>query len=245
MTADILRIARGALFLEDEILLEFKRHRDVFARGLLIFVTVSLIVGLVNSGIALGRQLTQPPLEVQQKRFEEGLSQALAGIPITSPEAEQALNMSIEYARAAWSIGAKIAQLPTPLPEPAGAIFRALARFLSAPFGRMAGWMFYALIVLLAAKILGGRATVQEMLGCTALYIVPHLINVVTFIQCIGAVLWITSTIWGIIIYIKAVAIANEFDTGRALLAVALPILIVLFLALLALVILLIVSLSQ
>ena len=241
--AHILRVARGALFLDDEAISQFSRQRGVFARGLLILIVVSLIVGFVGAATDLLGELTQLPFEVQEERFEEAMTQALANIPGTSREVEQAIALGMDYARAGFGIGLSIAQLPTPLPHPAGVILRAIGTVLSAPLNRIGGWMLYAMVVLVAAKILGGRATVQQMLGCTALYAVPHLINTLGFIPCIGDILWLVSVAWGIIIYVKAVAISHSLDTGRALLAVVLPILVFLFLALVVLVIALVIAL--
>ena len=241
--AHILRVARGALFLDDEAISQFSRQRGVFARGLLILIVVSLIVGFVGAVTDLLGELTQLPFQAQEERFEEAMTQALANIPWTSPEVEKAIGLGMDYARAGFGIGLKIAQLPTPLPHPAGAILRAIGTVLSAPLSRMGGWMLYALLVMIAAKILGGSATVRQMLGCTALYAVPHLINVLGFIPCIGDILWFVSVAWGIIIYVKAVAVSHTLDTGRALLAVVLPILVFLFLALVVLVIALVIAL--
>ena len=243
MMTEMWHVARAALFLEDEILIRFRGRRDVFLRGLLVLVVVSLAVGLVGAVTDLAGELVQLPLETQERKFEEGVAEGLANIPGISPEVEESLGVAVDYARAAFGMGIRVAQLPTPLPYPMGSLLRALAQVLSAPLNRIAGWMLYAMIVLVVAKAMGGRGTVQEMLGCTALYAVPHFLNVLGFIRCVGGILWLVSVAWGAIIYVKAVAIAHEFDTGRALVAVVLPVLVLLFLALLVLVIALVMAL--
>jgi hypothetical protein len=80
-------------------------------------------------------------------------------------------------------------------------------------------------LVLLFAKWLGGKANIQAMLGTTALFMVPHVIEILAFIPILGGLLGLAAAIWGLIIYIKAVSVANELPTGKALLAVILPVL--------------------
>ena len=91
--------------------------------------------------------------------------------------------------------------------------------------------MFFSLIVFIVAKLLGGKATVQEMLGTTALYMVPHVAGILSPIPYLNTVALVIATVWGIAIYVKATAVANQLDTGRALLAVFLPVLVPMFLA--------------
>ena len=83
--------------------------------------------------------------------------------------------------------------------------------------------MGYAFWVLLVAKLLGGRATLSQMLGCTALYVAPQILTILQVIPCLGAILGFVAFVWGLVIYVKATAVANELSSGRALLAAILP----------------------
>jgi hypothetical protein len=82
-------------------------------------------------------------------------------------------------------------------------------------------------LVLVAAKILGGRATVQQMLGCTALAAVPFILGVFGFIPQLGYWPGLIAFLWGLVIYVMSTAVANEFGIGKAILAVILPILVI------------------
>jgi len=104
-----------------------------------------------------------------------------------------------------------------------GVSLRSLGAFLSLPFGRLAGWIGYAMWVLLVAKLLGGRATVAQMLGATALYVAPHALDILSSVPCLGLVIGMVTTVWGIAIYVKAVAVANEFSISRAIAATVVP----------------------
>ena len=57
----------------------------------------------------------------------------------------------------------------------------------------------------------------------TALYALPHAFDILGFVPCLGPLLGLSATIWGIAIYVKAVAVANEFSVGKAILATVLP----------------------
>ena len=107
------------------------------------------------------------------------------------------------------------------------AYFEAVGQFVSYPFGWMSTWMLYGLLVLVAAKILGGRATVQQMLGCTALAAVPFILGIFGFIPQLGYWPGLIAFLWGLVIYVMGTAVANEFGIGKAILAVILPILVI------------------
>lgn len=242
--AELIQICRGGLLLEDEAFYRLKRSADVFVRGLLIIVAVSLIVGLVTSAISFVREVTGPPPEVAIQEVKQNIRQGFQmaerfGAPI-DPEVEKVIET---YMDAGFRIGArvaKVAKTTTPLPSPIGNLFEAVGKFVSYPFGWMATWMFYGLLVLVFAKLMGGRATIQQMLGTTSLVAVPHLLDLFAFIPCLGSLLSLVAFFWGLVIYVKATAVANEFGLGKAVLAVLLPIIIA-FLLIMALILIIVV----
>jgi len=61
-------------------------------------------------------------------------------------------------------------------------------------------------------------------------------LDILGFVDCLGPFLGLVATVWGIAIYVKAVAIANDFSIGRAVVATVVPALIGLALTLLGLV---------
>ena len=61
------------------------------------------------------------------------------------------------------------------------------------------------------------------MLGCTALYVAPQILTILQVISCLGPILGFVAFVWGLVIYVKATAVANELSLGRALLAAILP----------------------
>ena len=229
MIKELLRTARGALLLDEETFVKFKASHNVFARGILLIVVVSLIVSLVGSAVQLVGGLTAPPFSVQRRSIEQEISRGFRSMPGMDVDMEMLEEMILDWTSIGLDIAESIGHLPTPLPRPAGNILRAIGSTVSAPLLRLSGWMFFTLIVFVVAKLMGGRATVQEMLGTTALYIIPHIAGILNPITCLRTLAWVVATVWGIVIYVKATAVANEIDNGRAALAVFLPVLVPVF----------------
>lgn len=236
MMQELIELSRGALSLKDDAFARMRDAPDGFQKALLLIVAVSLLVGLVASGISLIQELTQPPLEVQFQEIERGIEQGLAsaeqfGAEI-DPEARAAIQTSL---REGFRMGRRIAEVAIgtmPLPAPVSSLFEALGGWASAAFSWLGSWMLYGLIVLIIAKLLGGTATIQEMLSATSLSVVPHVLDafgpLLGVIPCVGglagAALGLVTLVWGLAIYVKGTAAANRFSTGKALVAVLLPI---------------------
>lgn len=230
----MIALMRGVLTLDTETFTDFAASPDVFERGLLIILVVSLIMGLATSAIEFYKDMTAPPLREQMQEAMRGMEEGLGAMRQFAPMSPEVRRMIQEYAGTGMRIGFRIAALPTRLPKRLGSIFEALGTLISAPFRRLLRWMLYSLLVLLAAKLLGGKATVQQMLGTTALYALPHLIDVpatlLRLIPCMGglasSLLGLATLVWGIVIYVKATAMANELTTGKAIFAAIFPILV-------------------
>jgi len=229
-----LRLIRDILLLKDEAFGEFKASPRVFERGLLIVIVVALLVGVVNSAAGLISDLRQLSVEPQRQRVKqeaiEGFERGAASARL-SPELADIIKT---YMEAGIDIGFDIAALPTPLARPVGTILQKVGAALSFPFPYLSGWLLYTLLVLLAAKILGGQASVQKMLGCTALYSIPYILNVLGPIRWLGGLAGIVAFIWGVLIFIKAAAVANNITTERGFLATILPWVVALALILIA-----------
>ncbi len=238
MIRQLIELARGALTFDDGAFLDMRDAPDGFQKALVLMVAVSLLVGLVASGISLVQQLAQPPLEAQFEEAERGIEEALTAMEQfgrgMDPQVRAAIETSI---REGFRMGQRISEIvveTTPLPMPVSTVFRALGEWISAPFGWLGTWMFYGLIVLVIAKLMGGTATVQEMLSTTALSVAPHVLDafgpLLGVIPCVGSLaagaLGLATFVWGLAIYAKGTAIANRFSTGKALVAVLLPIIL-------------------
>jgi hypothetical protein len=221
MVGEMLQLARGALFLDTQTFVAQREARDTFRKGMLLVVVITLLAGSLSFVVSTVKGILPPRGDAQREEVENQISRVLEFLPFEmDAETERMIVGSIE---AGLDIGFEIAQLPTPLPRPVKGFLQALGGWITAPLLRLGGWMGYAFWVLLVAKLLGGRATLSQMLGCTALYVVPQILTILQVIPCLGAILGFIAFIWGLVIYVKATAVANELSLGRALLAAILP----------------------
>jgi hypothetical protein len=233
---ELLQLAWDALLFRDEAYAQHVARADVLKRGLAVLVLVTLLAGVISLLVNFVGDLRPVSTEAQIAEVEQGIREFFRAVGpyLDLPPKTQGIVFS--YMRPAIQMGLRIANLPTPLPQPLGRLSESLGAFLSLPFSRLAGWMGYGIWVLLVAKLLGGRATAGQMLGATALYAVPHVLNILGVVPCLGGLLGLVATVWGIAIYVKALAVANDFTIGRAIAATVIPAVFFGILALLGLV---------
>ncbi|MBC7263881.1 MAG: YIP1 family protein [Chloroflexi bacterium] len=234
MLGELFTITKSVITLRDDAYHSLKASADVFQRGLVILIVVGLVVGAVSGTVTFITRLTQSTA-ADIAEIENFMTMYMRMFAEEMTPEEQALfeNFVEDYIRMIIEIIRKIEAIPTPLPRPIPYLLEALGVFLSTPFGMMSAWLTYGLLVLIFARLLGGRSTVQQMLGLTALAWVPGLLNALGFIPCLGLIIGLVALVWGFVIYVKATAIANDMDMGKALVAVLAPVLTVLLLVIL------------
>ncbi len=221
MVGEMLQLARGALLLDTQTFAAQREAPDTFRKGVLLIVIITLLAGSLSFAVSTVKGFLPPKWDAQREKVGNQISQVFEFLPFEmDTKTERMVVGSIE---AGLDIGFEIAQLPTPLPRPVKGFLQALGGWITAPLLRLGGWMGYAFWVLLVAKLLGGRATLSQMLGCTALYVAPQILTILQVVPCLGAILGFVAFIWGLVIYVKATAVANELSLGRALLAAVLP----------------------
>jgi hypothetical protein len=233
--AELKRTFRGALLLEEPTFEALADAPDGVARGLKFLVTVALAVGLVVSLVSFVQAVTTSPAQEIDQAMN-GVSQVFdqlqgAGV-FGDPKSSQAV---LDNVKAGMAMGKQIAgvvEQTTPAPMSAVALFEALGKWLSWPFSWIALWLLWGVLTLLFARMLGGTATIQRMLAVTSLVAAPHVLDVFGWVACAGPLIGLLAWLWGVVVYVKATAVANRTGVGVALLAVALPVLIPLVLAL-------------
>jgi len=245
---ELLQFAWDVLLFKDEAYAQHIARTDVLKRGLMLLVLVTLLTGVISLIVNLVGDLRPMSVAAQRQEAEQGIQEftsaldALGRYLDLSPDFEEQV---LSYVQPGMEMGFRIAELPTRLPKPVGAILKDLGAFLSLPFSRLAGWVGYGIWVLLVAKLLGGRATAAQMLGATALYAVPHALDILGFVSCLGPVLGLVATVWGIAIYVKTLAVVNDFSMDRAIAATVLPALVGVALALMGMLVLLVMALAS
>ena len=220
--------ASSAARLDDEGLRRWKARPGNLAWGLALLALVSFLGALGGMVASTSPPPTGPTAWERQEALVASVQSTLARSPLPI-DAQHELVRNL----AAWlDLRRELDGLPRPLGRQASHVWQGLAHAFSAPYRRLALWLPYSLMVLATARALGGRALLTEMLGTTALYVVPHLLDVLHGVPVLGPFLGLIALAWGALVYLKATMIANELDAPRAVLAAVLPGLVAITLAL-------------
>jgi len=121
--------------------------------------------------------------------------------------------------------------LEPPLGARTSRLIRLFGRWLSTPFASVSRWLFVALVGLLVAKLLGGRATLAQHLAAVALAAGPAVLFFVAFIPVMryvlplpysmaihyfGRVLALIALGWSGLILLKTLAVTHDFSFWRS-----------------------------
>jgi len=220
----------GALALETQAIRRWQSRPDALARGLALLAAVSILVGAGQAAAWTSGHLAGSP-RTSREEAVIALEQVLSRSPL-SPDLQSELVRNLT----GWlDLEVQLEALPRPLGLQGSGVLQGLGRALAAPYEQLSAWLIYSLSVFALARSLGGRATLPEMLAASSLYVLPHLLDLLAGLPGLGPLLALGAGVWGAAIYIKAIAVANDLDAGRALVAALLPGLVALTLALLLL----------
>lgn len=260
MMSELIALARGVLTFDTATYEAHVQARDVLKRGLLLMIVVSLLAGLVPFLGGLAGSFRRTDIAALEREVLQQIEQGTQFNPAwQDPEFQRYFQGSF---REGFAIAADIQSMPYNvrfLPRWLERLLNALGSWLSTPLAWLGAWAWYALWVMLFAKLLGGRASLAKFLGATALFVVPHVLGVLTALldllgrvpvagSCFGVLsglIGFAAAVWGIAIYVKATAVANEFSLGKATLATVLPIVVMLLVAMVLAIVLVVVAVSS
>ena len=223
----------GALTLRTETFVQLRARSDTFLRGFMVLFVTALVVGAFAATQTLVQQWTAPSKQVVLAEIKSGMESTGAIPPEILPLAEN-------YAFNVASMIYEITQLPPQIgawAKPLADGFNWLGTLLSWSFSwGYAGWMLFGgLLFGSVAMALGGRGDLNKMLGLTALAAAPQILNAIPALLSIIAtitglaaltglndIFGFVIVIWSAIIYIKAMAIAQQISIARALAAIVL-----------------------
>jgi hypothetical protein len=217
----LLKILWRTTILDDSAYQEWRERPNVFLRGIVLIVIISLVAGLITLAVNMVAQIR--PVNVAS--IQEGIDrwygyQSQFAPYYEDPEARRIVD---ETMKLVVPMVEDIAQIRAPLPRGVVGFFHAFGSWLSRALAAIAGWLFYGTLVLLFANLLGGSAKLPVFLGTVAVYSVPGLLAILSPVPCLGFLLALIGTIWSIVVYVKATSVTANLDTGRAVLAVLAP----------------------
>lgn len=200
-----------ALFLDDEPFEELREDDNPFVEGLFLVVLLGVVTALLS---LIGQTLvwaSMPRLDAIKDLVLPAL-QGQSWWPELSAD-PQALAAFQRVYDAAWQVFPWLAGVP----DPAGAAWNILAW----PIGSLLSWLLYGVLAHLFAGMLGGRGTLGQTLGLTALAYMPWVFRGLGFIPFLafGGVIGT----WQLLLRYKAIRTAHRLSWSRALWATLLP----------------------
>jgi hypothetical protein len=206
------------VILDDAAYQEWRERPNIFLRGIILIIVVSLVAGLLTFAFNLYNQITP----VKADKIVENMTQWQQWLPVElDPEFQEAWQGMVDVM---VPMIRDLSEVQAPLPRGIVGFFNSFGSWLSRALAAIGGWIFYGVLVLLFVNLLGGSAKLPDFLGTVALYIVPGLLVLFQPIPCVGGILAFVGTVWSIVVYMKATSVAGNLDTGRTILAVLAPI---------------------
>ncbi len=198
-----------ALVLEGEPFLTMADDDEPWLEGLFLIVVLGLLIGLAKFVGGLLLTVSLPPSDA----MIEALAQAWR--QIGGPFAQAAGVETVEtFLRQQWSLVA--------LATGSGGGWARLLVFIIAPALLLAQWLLYGLVGHGIARLMGGKASVSQTLGTTALMVAPQtflLFDVVPFVTVSAVMIGV----WSLLIFYRALQIAHDLPWQKAVWAAVLP----------------------
>jgi len=228
---DLLGTLLRTAILDDAAYQEWRERPNLFLRGIVLILLVTLLAGIISFGVNLFQRVTAPDAAEIERAVRQGFEESFRYNPAwqeMDPEARWMVERTIDTF---VPMIVDIASVETPLPRGIAGFLEALGGWLTRALTAIGGWLFYGALVLIFVNLLGGSAKLPDFLGMVALYSIPALLGLLRPVPCLGGLLAFAGMIWSIVVYIKAVSVASDLDAGRAILATIAPLAILSLLA--------------
>lgn len=204
-----------ALVLEAEPFLTLAEDDNPWVEGLFLVTCVGVLLGGAHLVGGLLWTASLPPTDAVREALLPGIQQIATQMGM----AFDPLQMDAAF-RQFWGWGAGFFGYQ----GGASRLFFALLE----PIWMVLQWLFLALATFGAARLLGGKGTLVQTLGTTALAVAPYAIGLLTVIPFVS-VNALLLTVWSLLIVYRAIEISHDLSWQRAALAtMAVPLLLVL-----------------
>jgi len=220
----LLNILWKSVLLDDAAFLEWKERPNVFLRGLVLIVLISLVAEIAVFGVNLVTQIQPVDLTSIPEDMNNWYEMQYEWMPNMDPAFQKAWEGMMDVMIPMFR---DLSEIKTPLPRGIVGFLDAVGSWLARAVAAIGGWLFYGALVLIGVRLLGGKVKLPVFLGSVALYIIPGLLAVLQPIPCLGFLLALIGTVWSIVVYIKATSVVTGLDAGRAIVAVVAPFFII------------------
>jgi len=225
----LLTTLRDIALLRTPAYEQWRDRPDAMKRGVLVLLVCFLLAGSITSAIGFFASVRPVSLEDGdqfRQEFQRNIEMWQQFMPQQDPMTRAFMEEFLDNFESGWRIGVAIDSLETPLSRGLARWFEALGGWLSGALGNLGFFLAYSIWVLLFAKLLGGNGGVDRFFGLTALFALPNVLGIFSFIPCAGPLIAFIGWLWGVAVYVKAVQVSQRFDLSKALLATILPVLI-------------------
>lgn len=235
--SSLLSTLARTVILDDAAYQEWRERPNLFLRGIVLILIVTLVAGLVVFAVNLVDRVQPVDAAKIEGKVREAIELQMQWNPSLQAMDPEDRAMFDKMIGIIIPMAVDIANIEAPLPQGIVGFFQATGAWLTRALAAIAGWLFYGALVLIVVNLLGGSAKLPDFLGMVSLYSVPALLGLLTPIPCVGPILGFVGMIWSIVVYIKAISVATDLDAGRSILAAVAPLIIVFLLGLLLLVV--------
>jgi hypothetical protein len=212
------------VILDDGALQDWSERPNVFLRGIVLIILVTLVAELIVFGVNLVTQVQPVDLTVIPEEMNRWYETQSQWTPEMGPEFRKFWEGMMDVM---FPMMRELSEIEAPLPRGIVGFLNAVGGWLARSVAAIGGWLFYGALVLIAVRLLGGKAKLPVFLGTVAVYIVPGLLAILQPIPCLGLLLALVGTVWSIVVYMKATSVVTGLDTGRSIVAVVAPILVI------------------
>jgi hypothetical protein len=227
---DLFKILFRTTILDDAAYQAWGERPNLFLRGIVLIVVITLVAGLVSLGVNLVNKVKPVDMAAIEEQINKQLElQSQFNPGLQDPKTRAMIN---DMMNTILPMISRIVSIKPPLGHGISGLLEAVGTWVSQALAAIGGWLFYGALVLIAVRLLGGMARLPEFLGMVSLYVIPGLLGLLSPVPCLGAILALAGTIWGIVVYVKAVSVSSGLDTGRSILAVFAPLLVIILLSL-------------
>jgi len=192
-----------------------------FLNGLVLI----LIVGAAVSAVAIAGETLEWATTPDLGAIKDVVLQGLQQMDWYREASRSSPNFEFTF-RQQYDMGWRIFPYLFGAPNPVGAA----VRVITTPLWLAASWLAFGFLGYLFARVLGGQASLDQTLGCTALAVAPQLLGlarILPYVEIGGAI-----TIWTLICNYLALRNAHRLGSARAFWATLLPLVLLVPLAL-------------
>ena len=213
-----------SVILDDGAFQDWSERPNTFLRGIVLIILVTLVAELIVFGVNLVNQVQPVDLTVIPEEMNRWYETQSQWTPEMGPEFKKFWEGMMDVM---FPMFRELSEIEAPLPQGVIGFLNAVGGWLARSVAAIGGWLFYGALVLIAVRLLGGRAKLPVFLGTVAVYIVPGLLAIFQPIPCLGFVLALVGTVWSIIVYMKATSVVTGLDAGRSIVAVVAPVVVI------------------